>query len=88
MYPGWKIFQIPHENHVCECEICGKKFKTHSSLGTHMSYKHGHCKYGTHNIRDEYYSNRKEGIKCEICGKKFTNIKQHVELKHNIIHLP
>lgn len=85
LYPEWKIFQIPHENHACECEICGKKFKTHSSLGTHMSYKHGHCKYGTHNIRDEYYSNRKEGIKCEICGKKFTNIKQHIELKHNII---
>lgn len=85
LYPGWDIFQIPNllnqEGYICE--ICGKRFNTPASLGTHKTYIHGHCKYGTHNIADEK-NKKEEGVECLICHKVYTNIKQHVELTHKI----
>lgn len=52
----------------CECSICGKVFKCHSSLNRHMKCHTGHkpCKYQKYGEKP---------YKCKECGKAFSYFK-------------
>lgn len=85
LYPNFGLMQIPNKPVDIICPICGKHFNSKSSFGTHYSYIHQHIKRNNkEDKRSKKLLNRKEGIVCKICGKLYLNIKQHVELSHNI----
>lgn len=57
------------------CKICGFEAKNHTSLTSHLQYKHKD--YNTQKYYDEFYKKENEG-KCEVCGKPsiFKNMVQ------------
>ena len=59
---------------MIKCKICGREFKRHSDLGTHLKQTH---KLIAKEYYDEFFKQEDEGVCC-ICGKetRFLNVTE------------
>ena len=76
-------YEEKYENKKFKCEICGKRFKTETSLLKHKSSAHGLIESHWGRKRKEIKENSK--IKCQICEKIFFDLKslsKHIKKEH------
>ena len=59
---------------MIKCEICGREFKSHSGLSTHLKCKHD---ISAKDYYDARFKQKDEGICC-VCGKptRFLNVTE------------